>query len=174
MISMEKNNISPDSLKTEYVSPETCIFALNENGFLSLLLNEVRYPRVILTRSLPVTRPDEYVCISDTEKKELGIIRQISDFSPEQRKLINDELSQRYFCPCITTIDTIKEKMGHFYFDVHIGEYKKSFTVKDISKNIRMHAGNVDLTDIDGNRYRITEFEKIPAKSRKKLEPYIY
>ena len=126
---MENNNISPDTLKTEYVDPDSCVFSMTENGFLSLELNGEKYPRVFLTRSLPVTRPDDYICISDTEKNEIGIIQQTDAFSEDQQKLIREELAQRYFCPCITSIEAIKEKMGHFYFDVHIGEYKKSFTV---------------------------------------------
>lgn len=171
---MDTNNISPDTLKTEYVDPDSCVFSLNDNGFLAVTLHEHYHPRINLTRALPVTTPCDYICITDTEKHELGIIHSTREFSEEQQKLINEELDQRYFCPCITAIDTIKEKMGHFYFDVHIGPYEKSFTVKDISKNIRMHNGTVELTDIDGNRYKITEFDKIAAKSRRKLEPYIY
>ncbi len=171
---VNNNNISPETLKAEYVSPEECVFSINKNGFLTLSLNGKEYPRVILARSLPVTRPFDYICISDTEKNEIGIIQRVSDFSPEQQQLIKNELDQRYYCPVISSIDTIKEKMGHFYFDVHIGGVKKSFTVKDISKNIRMFDGCVYLTDIDGNRYSIKEFEKIPSKSRRKLEPYIY
>lgn len=167
-------NISPDTLKTEYAEPECCIFSVNKNGFLALELNGKKYPRVILTRSLPVTQPFDYICVSDTEKNEICIIQHASDFSAEQQELIREELSQRYYCPSISSIDTIKEKMGHFYFDVRIGTGRKSFTVRDISKNIRMYNGCVELTDIDGNRYKITDFDKIPKKSRRKLEPYIY
>ena len=118
--------------------------------------------------------PNEYICISDIEKNEVGIIEKIADFSPEQQKLINSELSQRYYCPVIDKIESIKEKMGNFYFDVVIGGVKKSFAVKDITKSIRQHGDAIDVTDIDGNRYRITDFDSIEAKSRRKLEPYLY
>ncbi len=171
---MSSNTISPETLKTEYVLPEKCIFSLNPNGFLAAEIDGKEYKRVILTRSLPLTLPDEYICISDIEKNELGIIEKIADFSQEQQKLINSELSQRYYCPVIGKIESIKEKMGHFYFDVIIGGTKKSFAVKDITKSIRQHGDAIDVTDIDGNRYRITDFESIEAKSRRKLEPYLY
>ncbi len=171
---MSSNTISPETLKTEYVSPEKCVFSFNPNGFLAAEIDGKEYKRVILTRSLPLTLPDEYICISDIEKNELGIIEKIADFSKEQQEFIRAELSQRYYCPIIDKIESIKEKMGHFYFDVVIGGTKKSFAVKDITKSIRQHGDAIDVTDIDGNRYRITDFDGIEAKSRRKLEPYLY
>ena len=171
---MSNNTISPETLRAEYVSPEKCVFSLNPNGFLAAEIDGKEFRRVILTRTLPLSLPDEYICISDIEKNEVGIIEKIADFSPEQQKLINSELSQRYYCPVIDKIETIKEKMGNFYFDVIIGGVKKSFAVKDITKSIRQHGNAIDVTDIDGNRYRIADFNSIEAKSRRKLEPYLY
>lgn len=171
---MSNNTISPETLRAEYVSPGKCVFSLNPNGFLAAEIDGKEFKRVILTRTLPLSLPDEYICISDIEKNEVGIIEKIADFSPEQQKLINSELSQRYYCPVIDKIETIKEKMGNFYFDVIIGGVKKSFAVKDITKSIRQHGNAIDVTDIDGNRYRIADFNSIEAKSRRKLEPYLY
>lgn len=171
---MSNNTISPETLRAEYVSPEKCVFSLNPNGFLAAEIDGKEFKRVILTRTLPLSLPDEYICISDIEKNEVGIIEKIADFSPEQQKLINSELSQRYYCPVIDKIEAIKEKMGNFYFDVIIGGVKKSFAVKDITKSIRQHGNAIDVTDIDGNRYRIADFNSIEAKSRRKLEPYLY
>ena len=171
---MSNNTISPETLCAEYVSPEKCVFSLNPNGFLAAEIDGKEFKRVILTRTLPLSLPDEYICISDIEKNEVGIIEKIADFSPEQQELINSELSQRYYCPVIDKIEIIKEKMGNFYFDVIIGGVKKSFAVKDITKSIRQHGNAIDVTDIDGNRYRIADFNSIEAKSRRKLEPYLY
>ncbi len=168
------STISPETLKTEYVSPETCVFSKNANGFLAATINGKEYKRVILTRSLPLSFPSDYICISDVEKNEMGIIEHVSDFSSEQQKLINEELECRYYCPVISSIESIKEKMGHFYFDVTIGEYKKSFTVRDFSKSIRQHDDVIDIIDVDGNRFRITDFAAISAKSRRRIEPYLY
>lgn len=168
------NTISPQTLKTEYVSPENCVFSKNPNGFLAAKIGENEYKRVVLTRSLPLTCPDDYICISDIEKKEIGIIEHLSAFSASQQELINRELDQRYYCPVVDSIESIKEKMGHFYFDVTIDGHKKSFTVRDISKNNRQHGKSIDLIDIDGNRFRIADFNAIPAKNRRKLEPYLY
>ena len=55
---MSSNTISPETLKTEYVSPEKCVFSLNPNGFLAAEIDGKVYKRVILTRSLPLSLPD--------------------------------------------------------------------------------------------------------------------
>lgn len=166
--------ISPETLKTEYLTAGNCAFFATPNGFLGAKIKGEEYKRVILSRALPLTEPEKFICITDIEKSELGIIEDVSAFPEEQRKLIENELSQRYFCPVITEIKSVKEKFGNFYFDVMIGEFKKNFTVKNLNKNIRYHGEGFDLIDVDGNRYRIPDFKAISPKSRRNLEPYLY
>jgi len=168
------DTISPETLKTEYLTPDNCEFFKSDTGFTGASIKGEVHNRIILKRAMPYASPSDYICITDAEKNELGIIEHISLFNEAQQKLINSELELRYFCPVITNISSIKEKMGQFYFDVTVKGKKKSFTVKDISKNIRMHGENIDITDVDGNRYRITDLGAISSKSRRKLEPYIY
>lgn len=166
--------ITPDTLKTEYLSPESCVFYVTDGGFTGAEINGKVYKRVILKRALPFGAPEDYICITDAEKNELGIIEHVSAFTEAQQELIHKELSLRYFIPVISDISSIKEKMGHFYFDAKVNGVKKSFTVKDLSKNVRMHGSNIDITDIDGNRYRIADLKAISPRSRRKLEPYLY
>ncbi len=174
MTQNETTNITPETLKTEFLTPEDCEFFGAKGGFLGAKIRGETFRRVILSRALPLSKPEDYICVSDIERKELGIIEHTADFSEPQRKLIFAELSLRYYCPAIESIESVREKMGQFYFDVIISGKKKSFTVKDISKSVRMNGSEVDITDVDANRYRITDFAAIPAKSRRKLEPYIY
>lgn len=161
-------------MNTFYVNEKSCEFSVNKNGFLAAKVDGKEYRRVLLSRALPLTQPDKYICITDMEQNELGIIEDISAFSGQQRELIEKELSTRYFCPVITQVQSVKEKMGHFYFEVLIGEYKKTFAVKDVSKSIRQTGGAIDITDVDGNRYRIEDLSKINTKSRRMIEPYLY
>ena len=171
---MRTDIISPESLTTEYLHSDECSFYITEGGFTGAVIKGNSHNRVILKRALPLSVPDSYICVMDVENNELGIIESISAFSEEQQAIIQKELSLRYFTPVIQDILTIKEKMGHFYFDVTVDGKKKSFTVKDLSKNVRMHDNNIDITDIDGNRYRITDIKAISSRSRRKLEPYLY
>ena len=171
---MKPEQISPETLKTSFVTPENCVFSKTDRGFTGAVINGTEHKRVLLKRALPFEAPDDYICITDADNKELGIIERLDAFPEEQREIIDHELTLRYFMPVITQITSIKEKMGHFYFDAVANGQKRTFTVKDLSKNIRLHGVNVDITDIDGNRYRIENLKAIAPKSRRKLEPYIF
>ena len=101
-------------LSLEFSNPKECRFFKNKNGFLVLELNSKDMGRVKLSRSYPFSKPTEYICISDLEDKEIGILRDITELDNASLELAKEELETRYFCPTITEIKSIKEKMGHF------------------------------------------------------------
>ena len=144
-----------NTMSINFLDPEKCRFYINPNGFIALKTEDKDYRRVRLLRTLPLHRPFEYISVSDMNKNEIGIIRNAADFPPESREIIEKDLAARYYCPQISEIYSIDEKMGSFYFDVSIDGFKKTFGVKDISRNIKMlDSGAVMLTDADGNRIR--------------------
>lgn len=150
-------------------------FYTNKNGFLCLKIGETDHKRVKLSRVLPFSEPYRYISVADMEGKEIGILRDTDSLPAEQAVLVKRELDNRYYCPAVTEIASIKEKMGYFYFDVKIGDYKKVFAAKDISKSIKMLDDQcIIITDVDGNRYLIEDVWAIDAKSRRRIEPYLY
>lgn len=154
---------------------ETLEFYKNPKGFIALHVGDKTYNRVKLSRILPFSEPFKYISVSEISGEEIGIIRDISRLPENQQELLKAELDSRYYCPEISVIETIKEKMGYYYFDVKIGEYKKIFAVKDISRSIRqINQESIIITDVDGNRYLIPDIWAINAKSRRKIEPYLY
>lgn len=153
----------------------TLTFYQNANGFLCLKAGETDHKRVKLSRILPFSEPYCHISVSDLENHELGILRDTAELPEEQATLVRNELDQRYYCPAVTEILSIREKMGYFYFDVKIGSYAKIFAVKDLSKSIKMlDEKRIILTDVDGNRYLIEDVWSIDGKSRRRIEPYLY
>ena len=162
-------------LSLDFINPKKCRFFKNNNGFLVLSLNNDDKGRVKLSRSYPFSKPTEYICISDLEDKEIGILKDINELDDSSKELAEKELATRYFCPTITEIKSIKEKMGHFYFETKIGDKEKNFTVKNITRNIRFAGEDTLLIfDMDGNRFIMPEFSKTDLKSKRLLEPYLY
>lgn len=162
-------------LSLEFLNPNECRFFKNKNGFLTLELNNENKGRVKLSRSYPFSKPTEYICVADLEDKEIGILRDISELDNDSQLLADEELKTRYFCPTITEIKSIKEKMGHFYFETKIGVKERNFTVKNITRNVRFAGEDTLLIfDMDGNRYIMPEFSKTDIKSKRLLEPYLY
>lgn len=167
--------MNDNKLSLELLKPDKCSFSFNPNGFLVLSIDGENKGRVKLIRSYPYSLTDEYICVHDIEDNEIGIIRDLKELDKISLDYAVKELQNRYYCPTITSVKNIKERMGHFYFDVIIDGKEKSFTVRDITRNLRSTSENALLIfDMDGNRYIIPDQEKIEQKSRRLLEPYLY
>lgn len=167
--------MTDNRLSIEFLNPEECSFKFNDNGFLVFTFKNESKGRVKLIRSYPYSLTDEYICVHDIEDNEIGIIRDLKELDKDSLASANKELQNRYYCPTITSVKNIKERMGHFYFDVVIDGRDKSFTVRDLTRNLRSANGTTLLIfDVDGNRYIIPDQEKIEQKSRRLLEPYLY
>ena len=150
-------------------------FFRSKNGFLGLKYNGTEYKRIILSRTMPYTDPESYICVADTDMKEIGILDKVSSLTKDQAAMVRDELEKRYFNPIITEVESAKMKMGYVYFDVVLTTGKKVFTVKDFSRNIRqLDSNRLVITDVDGNRYLIENYEALDTKSKKRLEPYLF
>ena len=167
--------MTTDKLSIEFLNPDECSFSFNDKGFLIMGLKGETKGRVKLIRTYPYTLTDEYICVHDLEDKEIGIIRSLNDLDETSSECAKKELHSRYYCPTITTVKSVKERMGHFYFQTIIDGKEKNFTVRDITRNMRFATGDTLLIfDMDGNRYVIPEFEKTEPKSKRLLEPYLY
>lgn len=166
---------APDKLSLEFLNPADVELFFNENGFLILKLQGQNKGRVELKRCYPFSLPDEYICITTLENDELGIVRNINELKKESSEAAKKELFSRYYCPEITSITSLKEKMGHFYIDAVIAGKKKTITVRDITKSVRLIRGDTLLvTDMDGNRYTCESYSALDSKSHKLIDPYLY
>lgn len=164
-----------NKLSLEFLCPEKCKFSFNKNNFLTMTLDGEDKGRVKLIRTYPFSLVSEYICVHDLEDAEIGIIKNLNSLDDTSRINCEKELENRYYCPTVTNVKSIKERMGHFYFETIIDGKEKKFTVRDITRNLRYASENTLLIfDVDGNRYVIPEFEKIEEKSKRLLEPYLY
>ena len=157
---------------TVWLTPENTFFYL-KNGFLYIKHGE-RDERAFLCRQFPFELMWEFISVMDDEKREIGIIRRVSDFDGEANVLLTDELSRRYYSPVIESILHVKERYGFSYWKVRTGEGEVSFTLHDTYRSI-IHAGEgrVILLDVDGNRFEIPDVEALDRKSYKKIELYL-
>jgi len=154
-------------------------FYVTPGGFTGLRYAGKDYNRIALRRALPVGHPMEYISVADKENKEIGMIRSLSELSEKQRSIVIAELDNRYYCPTVHELKSVKNKLGYVYFELIIGrnsfKYKKNCAVKDVNKNIRMlDDDRLVIFDVDGNRYIIQSLTELDKKSLKRLEPYLF
>ncbi|MBQ7014935.1 MAG: DUF1854 domain-containing protein [Clostridia bacterium] len=154
-----------------------CAFTPTEGGYISLKYEDKTFDRIKLCRALPYKTPDEYICIIDRDGKEVGILRDIKHLSKADEENVRVELTKIYYCPSITKIMSVKDRMGYQYFEVQTNGGKREFALRDASRNIRYvtseKRGAIEIRDIDGNRYLIEDFDKIDVQSRKKIEAFL-
>ena len=160
-----------------YLSARELAFSLSENGILSLETGGKQYDNVQLTRMFPFQYPEEYLSVSvreNGEPKELGMIRTLGDFAPEQREQLESYLRYKYFIPSIEKIGKIEEKLGYLYMAVTTVLGKKTICISDITSNIRQIRNNsVAIIDVQGNRYTIDDLDALDKDTRQKIELYL-
>ncbi|MDR1600037.1 MAG: DUF1854 domain-containing protein [Oscillospiraceae bacterium] len=168
-----------DAIDLGYLDTAQAKFSMTPGGFLELDYKGVNYPRVAVRRSLPLAMPNEYLSLADPEGKEIAILRDLTSLDPGQRGLVEAELNRRYYCPNIIEVKSVKDQLGYVYFELTAQgsgpPSSRMCAVKDVNKNIRMLSDDdVIMFDVDGNRYRIPSLKALSAKSRKRLEPYLF
>ena len=167
------------------LSTENARFYRSRGGLISLDLKGENgetesFERVVAIRSFPITDPDAFISIrepdsADREKgAEIGIIPDLNTFDGESVALLREELARRYFTPKISKIYSMKEKLGHHYWDVKTDAGKFSFVLRNAGANIRtLEDGRVLIFDIDGNCFEIPDIDKLDKASYRKIEIYL-
>jgi len=171
-----------DIVKVIYLNQGNSTFMI-KNNFLTLetnleneenVLENKYYDRVYLHRAFPFDNPFSYISVLDKDSKEIGFIREMSDFHEESQKLIIDELHRKYYSPKIISILSVNERYGYSYWKVTTDAGPLTFTLQDTYRSIlKVDTNRVYIVDMDGNRYEIPEVEKLDFKSYKKIELYL-
>ena len=155
-------------------------FYVTDGGFTGLRYNNDDYRHITLRRPLPIAQPMEYISVADHENKEIGILRNVAELSAEQQAIVMAELDNRYYCPAVLEVISIKDKLGYIYMELKLARdneapHKKSCAIKDVSRNIRMLGDDKLLIfDVDGNRYIVPSLAALDKKSMRQLEPYMF
>ena len=167
------------------LTPENATFTRSGGGLVSLsIINDKGEPesfeRVVILRSFPVTNPDEFLSVREPDSKkqgrgkEIGMIRRMTDFDEETRKLFAEELDRRYFTPEIKKINSVKDKFGYLYWDVVTTAGNVTFVLNNPFSNVRvLEDGRILINDIDGNVFGIPDPTKLDPPSLKKIEIYL-
>ena len=135
---------------------------------------------VLVYRTRPISGPHRYISVrvgaTQSEQREIGLIRNLDSLAPEQRRLVNEELAKRYFIHIITQIRVLREEFGYLYWEVDTDKGPRQFPTSrwDQGKLVNMGDGLHIITDVDGNRYEIPNVEKLDPDSRARFRRYVY
>lgn len=172
--------VEPPRVKIEYLKTDGLRFERTPHGSLRMTTADGQtFEHVLVYRTHPLSMPTEYISVrvgrSELEQKEIGIIRDLADLPAEDRELIEDDLQKRYFVHAVTSIVSIREEMGYFYWIVETDKGRREFPVPIRPRHIKYvrPRGRV-IIDVDGNRYGIRDLDALDAASQAMYHRHIY
>ncbi len=167
---------SEELLQMKLLNSTNSCFARTEGGFASLKTGGKEYARVGIYLTFPLTSPEEYISIreSDEKAKEIGIIEKLTDLKPDQQDIIREQIRLRYFVPVITKVMDVKSEYGYAYWHVMTNFGVCRFTTH-MNGNVvvSLTDSRLLITDIDSNRYEIPDLYQLSVIERKKLDLFI-
>jgi hypothetical protein len=171
---------APSPAEIRYLTPDMCRIHLGRHEALHVtVLNERIYGGVYAVYAFPVAHQDLYICLmhsaGDNKDVEIGIIRDLAEFPPEQAELVKGALARRYFIHRITRIHQVRWRFGMVQFDVDTDKGRVEFLMR--WKHDRAHdyggTGKV-LIDVNDNHYLIPDLGALSPKERSDFLRIIY
>ena len=164
---------SEPTLDTDYLDPQNVrLFRTPGNDARARLelRGERTYLDVRIARVLPLSDDKCYIALRDGGDKEIGILLTLEGLDPESLRIVEEELTRRYFLPKVLTVTDVKDEYGVVIWDVETDYGPRRYTVRNMRDNtVALTATRALMTDVDGNRFEFTNVEKLSAKAQEVL-----
>jgi len=163
-----------------YLTPQTCEVHLGSYGALHVTVRDERiYGGVYAAYAFPVAHADRYISLiytgGDGEEQEIGIIRDLKDFGPEQARLIREALDRRYFVHTIRRIHKIGWQYGLVRLEVETDKGPAEVLLRwQHSRAVDYGRGGKVLIDVYENRYLIGDLAALSPKEQQEFRRIIY
>ncbi len=170
----------PPKTEVRYLTPETCFIHLGSYGTLHVTIpDEWVYGGVYAVYAFPVAHKDRFISllhrVPGSEDVEIGVIRDLTDFPPEQARLVRRALQQRYFIHTITRIHEIRWKYGLVALKVDTDKGPVDFLMRwKIDRAVDYGEAGKVLIDLDENRYLIPDLRKLTPRELADFTRIIY
>lgn len=139
-------------------------------GRLRLTLEDRSYVQVKPAWAAPLSYPDQYLSLLDGKDREIVMVKELSDLSDENRRIIEHELRRRYLNSRVKRIDHVKTEFGITYWTVDTDRGSRELVTQSLQENANwMTADLLILTDVDGNRFEI-QVSELDPRSRRYVE----
>jgi hypothetical protein len=169
----ETKTAASEAASFEFLEPERVRLSADESGGVRLTLSADRsYVCVKAVSAFPLSRQDGYIALLDAAAgdKPIGLIVDPDRLDAHSRRVLADSLAGHYFLPVVQKIHAMKEEFGAVYCDVETDRGRRQFIVKGIRDTIQeLGDGELIIPDVDGNRYRIPDWRRLDARSRRLL-----
>lgn len=128
-----------------------------------------------ILRALPISDPWRYLIVYDNDGNEVGIIVDFGELDSKSQEIVREELEKRYHIPKILRILQVERlpQTGHTRWKVETDEGVREFVVPGSEHIYTARYPKIFLADENGNRYEITNFERLDARSKRISTQYL-
>jgi len=124
------------------------------------------YPRIKIVRAAPLSHPDQYISLLDSQDEEICMIDDLTQVNEATRRIINEELDLRYLTSTVHRVNSVRNEFGTSYWEVETDRGQREFVVQNVAENARWLSENrLLLIDVDGNRFEIPRLDQLDKKS---------
>lgn len=124
-------------------------------------------------RLFPVSSPDTYLSLLNTEEKEVALIKSINDLEPASREAIEGCFSDFYMIPVIHCVLSVNDKFGMLKWHVLTDRGEIEFDIRNRHSDIKVFKKTrLFVRDSNDNRY-VGDLSKFDKKSLNKIFSYL-
>lgn len=177
----EKPNEKPrEKPSLNWLQPQEHSFRRGGHGQLELWKGDERLGSgAFILRTFPASYPNEYLSVrgwnSDGDEIELGMIRELSQWSSDDQIEITEALSRRYLMREITAIHSVSLKFGFLDFEVQTPRGRATFSMRWTQSQAIDYGENGKLIiDTEENRYLVSDIGRLSPTDQEKFLQYVY
>lgn len=98
--------------QTHFLPPQKIKICQHE-GALTLKMDGQKLRLAPPKRALPLTKPDEFIILSNEEGEEIGVIKALSELEPTSRERLSARLEEIYYVtPILKVLDVEREPLS--------------------------------------------------------------
>ncbi len=134
---------------------------------------------VFILRTFPASYPNEYLSVRgwnvEGDEIELGMIRDVGQWSSNDQLEISEALSRRYLMREITAIHSLSLKFGFVDFEVQTASGRLKFSMRWTQSQAIDYGENGKLIiDTEENRYLVQDIANLSKTDQEKFLQYVY
>jgi hypothetical protein len=155
-------SIQPDQLRLFY-HPE---------GMARLTVdNDRSYPKVKVVLAAPLSRPHEWVSLTDGKGDEIVMLPNLDALEPSSRRVAEQELQRRYLTCQVRRLLTLKQEFGVTYWEAETDRGIRDFVIRDLQENcVWLSETHLLLIDVDGSRFEVPDRRLLDERSQQLLD----
>lgn len=121
---------------------------------------------VRVARAFPFSDPDHYIGFRDANDADIGLVIEPRELDEASRRVIDEELAQRYWTPQIRRVLSVKEGNGTVDWEVETDHGPRRVLVRNLrDSTFLLGPDRLIMTDTDGNRYEFPDVSRVGAKA---------